>query len=700
MIYRSIREIGFLRINLKWLVPEPASKPEPKALASGQFSMRLGKTRPAASAVGSQTRSVTVWKCVLGILVSLLTTGSSRGEERHILRGPSGTVQAVVTSAGDGRLTFEIQDGNSIVIHPSPLGIVVDGIDLGQKVRIGTLQQHSIREQFACHGVKSTGRNECIDYAIPIHHAESKTTWELEVRVFHDGVAYRYRIPGEGKRLISGESTAWCLSEDCPIWLQNNTSNYEGNYYRTTVKSLVSQEDDAARTLGCPVTLERPEGGYALITEASVYAYSGMTLHASAGSMLKAVFQDDLQGWQTEGEILTPWRVTIVTPDLNGLVNTDLITSLGNPPDTRLFPNGVNTDWIRPGKALCTWAVFFNDGAQWSRQKWFVDMCSAMNCEYLLIDGGWRTERWGFLSDGGDLWARLEELCQYAADRKVGIFVWNAYPEGRDDGPGLTDPESRREFFRKCKAAGVQGVKIDFFDSESKAMMEVYECLLRETAELQLMISFHGVNKPAAETRTWPHEITREGIREQEYVLWEQLPLEHYGALPFTRMIAGHGDFLPGFVRPKFLKNTTAVFQLGTAIVYTSPFICWPDHPEAYLESPFLPLIRTMPPTWDETRVLDGSAIGRTVAMARRSGQDWYVAILNCQQEPANYELSLSFLEEDVYEAIFCRDRDGAAGAQQLESGIVVQRGESMRVQMKPGGGFVAKFSRPTSYTE
>ena len=37
-----------------------------------------------------------------------------------------------------------------------------------------------------------------------------------------------------------------------------------------------------------------------------------------------------------------------------------------------------------------------------------------------------------------------DELCQYAAERKVGIFVWNAYPEGRDDGPGLTDPDSRQ----------------------------------------------------------------------------------------------------------------------------------------------------------------------------------------------------------------------------------------------------------------
>jgi hypothetical protein len=41
---------------------EPVSKPEPKALAAGQVSMRLGKSWPAASAVGSQTRSLTVLK--------------------------------------------------------------------------------------------------------------------------------------------------------------------------------------------------------------------------------------------------------------------------------------------------------------------------------------------------------------------------------------------------------------------------------------------------------------------------------------------------------------------------------------------------------------------------------------------------------------------------------------------------------------
>ena len=202
--------------------------------------------------------------------------------------------------------------------------------------------------------------------------------------------------------------------------------------------------------------------------------------------------------------------------------------------------------------------------------------------------------------------------------RDVGIFVWHAYPEGRGDGPGLTDPEARNTLLRKCHEAGVKGVKIDFFDSERKEIVAVCEEILRTAAEHQLMVNFHGANKPTGEVRTWPNEITREGIREQEYVLWDELPLSHYAALPFTRMVAGHADFLPGYVRPQYLRNTTAVFQMATAVVFTSPFICWPDHPDAYLESPFLSLIRDLPPVWDETRVLDGSAIGKFVALARR----------------------------------------------------------------------------------
>jgi alpha-glucosidase len=314
------------------------------------------------------------------------------------------------------------------------------------------------------------------------------------------------------------------------------------------------------------------------------------------------------------------------------------------------------------------------------------------------VDAGWRTEKWGWLKDGGDVWQRCAELCRYAAERQVGIILWHAFPEGRDDGPGLTKVEAREELFQKSKAAGVKGIKIDFFDSESKATVLAYEDLLRRSAKHQLMINFHGANKPTGETRTWPHEITREGIREQEYVLWDKLPLAHYGALPFTRMVAGHADFLPGYVRPKFLRNTTATFQMATAVVFTSPFLNWPDHPEAYLESPFLEFVRAVPTVWDETRVLDGSVIGEAVLFARRAGTDWYVGVMNCRTEPRAVSLNLGFLGEGDYQTTFYRDGSTGAKCYQIEAGGTAKRGETVKIQLSEAGGFVGRFSRSKNY--
>jgi alpha-glucosidase len=270
--------------------------------------------------------------------------------------------------------------------------------------------------------------------------------------------------------------------------------------------------------------------------------------------------------------------------------------------------------------------------------------------------------------------------------------------EGRNDGPGLTTIEAREELFRNCQKAGVKGIKIDFFDSESKAVIQAYEDLLRRSAKYQVMINFHGANKPTGEARTWPHEMTREGIREQEYVLWGSLPLAHYGALPFTRMVAGHADFLPGYVQARFLKNTTPIFQMALVVVFSTPFLCWPDNPEAYLASPLLQFARSVPVTWDETRVLPGSVIGETVIMARRKGSAWHVAALNCRAESRTLELDLSSLEPAGKELTVYRDAPSGSGYH-IEAGLKPPVEGRLSLSLRPGGGFVAQLQSPKPYS-
>ena len=99
----------------------------------------------------------------------------------------------------------------------------------------------------------------------------------------------------------------------------------------------------------------------------------------------------------------------------------------------------------------------------------------------------------------------MRELVDYSRQRRIGIWFWK---HSRD----LRTPENRQKFFKLCRDVGVVGAKIDFFDHEAKEIIDLYQVLLKEAAESRLMIDFHGANKPAGEARTWPNEMTREGI--------------------------------------------------------------------------------------------------------------------------------------------------------------------------------------------
>jgi hypothetical protein len=609
---------------------------------------------------------------------------------------PDRAVRLLVDTDAQGHLVYSVSSHGHPRLEAAPAGVLLDNADLGAGVTLGVPQSRVVSEVFPWRGNKTRATNHCQVSEIPVRSPAGE--WTLEVRVFNDGAAFRYRIPGAGTRRVQGESTGWQLPREAMVWFQSNTGDYEGVYQSARADQVPLEEEVQAKKrpvhLGPPVTAVFADGTFGLISEAGLFNYSGLTLRPEGGARFRAAFQDDPTGWSHAGPLLSPWRVIVLARDLNALVNSDIIAALCEPPDPALFPAGANTDWIKPGKAPCTWMVYGNDGAQWDRQKWFVDVAAATGCEYLLVDAGWRTEQWGWLKNGGDVWTRAAELCRYAAERNVGIVLWHAYPEGRDDGPGLTTVEAREELFRHCQQAGVKGVKIDFFNSESKAVIQAYEDLARRAARHQLLINFHGANKPTGEARTWPNEITREGIREQEYVLWDVLPLPHYGALPFTRMAVGHADFLPGYVQSRFLKNTTVTFQMACVVVFNSPFLCWPDNPEAYLHSPLLQFVRTVPVTWDETRVLPGSVIGETVIMARRKGADWYVAALNCRDEERTLDVDLSGLSFTGKELILYRD-GVARSACQIENGLQPPADGKLPVAARPGGGCVVQV-RPS----
>lgn len=605
-----------------------------------------------------------------------------------IVQSPSGQVQTTVASEA-GRLTWSVQFNGRQVLAPSPLGVTVDGVDYGAADELGKVTTRAIKEKFPWRGAKSEIKVRGKQARVAVRNRAG--AWQLEFRCFDNGVAWRAILPGSGARRVTGEATAWVLPAGTAAWCNPNTANGEGIHERWAVNEIPSGR--FTNGIALPVTLELPGGGLAAITEADVMGYSGATLEPTGASRLAAAFRDDPNGWTMNGEIRTPWRVLMLAADLNGLVNCDVVPALCPPPDRALFPRGIRTDYLKPGRCLWQWWAYDDSGTHWSKQHWFVDQAAALNCQYYLVDEGWEHTRQEWAAEGKTPWQRMKELCDYAAAKGVGIWIWRgwSYREKRQ-WPGLETQEKREDFFRHCAEAGVKGAKIDFMDSESHDLLAFYEACLRTAAKYKVMVNFHGANKPAGEARTWPNEMTREGVRGLEYNKWSTLPPEHYASLPFTRYLAGHGDFTPTTFQAKMQKGTTVAQQLACAVVTTSPILCWADKPDIYLASPVVDVLRTMPPVWDETRVLPGSQIGEVAILARRAGKEWYVGVVN-GPTARTCTLDFSFLDGGRFKADTFADAPGDGSRFVIERNVEVNA-RTRTISLSPCGGFVARFHR------
>ena len=138
------------------------------------------------------------------------------------------------------------------------------------------------------------------------------------------------------------------------------------------------------------------------------------------------------------------------------------------------------------------------------------------------------------------------------------------------------------------------------------------------------MVDIHDEYRPTGVSRTLPHLMTQEGIAGNE-----TMPdARHNTILPFTRFLCGPADYTPCYFNAR-VKNTHA-HQLAMPVVYYSPitFLYWYDTPSLYQGEKELEFWKNVPTTWDETYPIDGEP-GEYIAMARRSGEKWFVGVMN-----------------------------------------------------------------------
>ena len=506
-----------------------------------------------------------------------------------------------------------------------------------------------------------------------------EVTCEVERRTFPDGEALRYLL-SDGVATVSCERTEWRLPADAHIWYQAQSSCYEAPF-----KNCRVGEVSAGEKMNLPITAKLADGTYRLLTEANVVDYTDSCVEYCGGGRFAVRYYADKEGFTRSGVPYTPWRVTLVAKDLQTLATSDIVRRLCPAPSPEVAAKCAA--FVKGGRSVWQWLP---DGApKYCEQKEWYDRTKELGFEYYLVDDGWKVWRDGDM----DRWACLRRWIDYGKSIGVESFVWV-------DSKEMRTREARRAYLGKVRDCGAVGIKIDFVPEPSCSQMRWYEETLADTLEFSLMTDFHGCVKPSGRERTWPHEVAREAIRGHEWHITRYnrvLPPEHDCILPFNRLVQGHADYTPMVFEKKELQGYSWARELAQGVVFSARFLCFGDYPQNYLDNPAAELIKSMPAEYDETRILPGSEIGKCVAVAKRKGRDWFVAVEN-GTEGRRIAVKLDFLGADNCELLGFADAEDRSDGYRIDRRVVGRDGK-IELTLRPCGGYCARIAPITVNT-
>ena len=380
---------------------------------------------------------------------SILAADGQSARADPSITSPDGTVKFQLLGA-PVQLRYQLTLSGGVVIEPSALAMLVDGTDLSRGVEIAKVEHYTVDERYPWNGVHSEAVDHCHGIKIGLTHLASGTDYTLEVRAYNDGIAYRHVIPGRGER-VPDEAHEFVIPAGGTVWHHDFRGHYEGVHTKDDIAGV-----STGTWCAPPLTVRLPgEKGYASITEGALLGYSGMGLQSAGnrkfvtrlGHEHPVSYPFELRFGDEEakrlanpasvsGTITTPWRIVMVGADLNALVNCDIVHNVSPPPDPSIFPGGLHTAWLKPGRAV--WKYLDGGESSLEGMKEFSRLAGELGFEYNLVEGFWR--RWS--ND------ELRELVDYSRERGVGILLW--HHSGR-----LRTPAARREFFSMCQDAGV-----------------------------------------------------------------------------------------------------------------------------------------------------------------------------------------------------------------------------------------------------
>ena len=660
----------------------------------------------------------------LALLLAVLGATGARAQSQQVT-SPDGSVVATVQTGGE-QLTYAVRHDGRTIVEPSPISMTLAGRTvLGRTPSVTGTSRRGV--DTVLEPVVAEKRAE-----IPTRFEELRIDFEkdfsLVVRAYDEGAAYRFETRRGDSLTVEDEQATFDLADggDTPpafYWARGEDSFI--THSESVYQPVMPLDSIGGRMSTLPLLATYGDDGPRVaVTEANLRDYAGMFVvgdHAARegearlhGTFPEVPLDVAVQGGderntyptrradylaRTAGTRAFPWRVVIVTESDAELLENQLVYKLG--PEPRLD----NTDWITPGTVAWDWYnalnlydVDFEAGVNTRTYRHYIDFAAEHDFDYVILDEGWY--------ELGDLTAvsediDMQELTAYAEERDVGLILWMVW---------TTLDRQMQTALDQFERWGIAGIKVDFMQRDDQDVVNYFWRTAREAAERELLVDYHGNYKPTGLRRAYPNVITREGVMGAEHNKWSRnvTPAQNL-TIPFTRMLAGPIDYTPGsmvnaqpenfaarFERP--MSQGTRAHQLAMYVVYESPLQMLADSPSQYRDNPrSLEFLTAVPTTWHETHALRAQ-IGDYAVVARRHDATWYLGAMS-DEEARTLTVDLSFLEADQsYEMTTWADGPNAHRfAEDLRRGTrTVSGGETITVEMAPGGGFAARI-RPAN---
>jgi alpha-glucosidase len=635
-----------------------------------------------------------------------ILSNHSAAQSSYDLRSPDGKIEIRIRSAG--QLRYDVLLEGRLILDSSTLSLDVEHRQFGSEAKIADAKTRTcdqivepvVRQKFA---------------RIRDHYNELRLTmkegYAVVFRAYDEGAAYRFEtsLPQEKVR-VYGEESNFNFPANFTVYYPQEDSFFSHNERTYLPQKLNEVAPAFLATL--PAVIDVGEGVKVAIAESDVDDYPGLWLRGTGGNGLAATFppyplRESLHRDRdytvvesadyiatTSGTRTFPWRVIGIAQTDGDLITNEIVYLLEKPSQLQ------DTSWIKPGKVAWDWwnannisGVDFKAGINTATYKYYIDFAAKYGIPYVILDEGWYQL--------GNLLAvvpqiQMEELTAYARQKNVGIILWVVWKTLDDQLIPALDQ------FAKW---GIKGIKVDFMQRSDQILIDYFYKVSREAAKRKMLVDFHGDQKPASLTRTWPNLISAEGVRGMEWSKWSaDAEPKHNVTLPFTRMFLGPMDYTPGAMRNATQKTFAPMFsqpmalgtrcqQLAMYVVFESPLQMLADSPTYYLREPqIMDFLAPVPTVWDDTRVLD-ARLGEYVVVARRNGREWYVGAMT-DWSARDLPIELSFLPDgnftmESYEDGINADRDAT---DYKKTTVPVTRTTKLTLRLASGGGWAARI--------